>query len=57
MDWYSFTVDHQFIQAIPGLNDGGKTISAVFDIDYADGVQRADTTMAVFDAETRPVGA
>jgi len=37
VDWYSFTVDHQFIQAIPGLNDGGKTISAVFDIDYSDG--------------------
>ncbi|MCU0980032.1 MAG: VWA domain-containing protein, partial [Pirellulaceae bacterium] len=52
VDWYSFTVDHQFIQAIAGLNDGGKTIAAVFDIDYADGAQRADTTMAVFEAES-----
>jgi hypothetical protein len=52
VDWYSFTVDHHFIQAIGGLNDGGKTIAAVFDIDYADGAQRADTTLAVFDAES-----
>jgi VCBS repeat-containing protein len=52
VDWYSFTVDHNFIQAIAGLNDGGKTIAAVFDIDYADGAQRADTTLAVFDAES-----
>lgn len=49
VDWYEFTVDYEGIQAIAGFNNGGKTWATVFDIDYADGVGRADTIISVFD--------
>jgi len=49
VDWYSFTLDYAMIQAIGGVNGGGKTWSTVFDIDYADGF-RGDLTLSVFDA-------
>jgi len=49
IDWYTFTVDYAFIQAIGGVNGGGKTWSTVFDIDYADGF-RGDLTLSVFDS-------
>ena len=48
VDWYRFDVDLEQIQSIGGVNDGGKTWSTVFDIDYADGISRADTVMAVY---------
>jgi len=50
IDWYSFTVDYQFIQAIAGINDAGKTWATIFDIDYADGLARPDTILSVYDA-------
>ncbi len=50
VDWYTFTLDYDFIQAIGGVNGGGKTWSTIFDIDYADGLSRPDTTISVFDA-------
>ena len=50
VDWYTFTLDYNFIQAIGGVNAGGKTWSNIFDIDYADGLSRPDTTISVFDA-------
>ncbi|MHB0959585.1 MAG: tandem-95 repeat protein [Pirellulaceae bacterium] len=50
VDWYAFTLDYDLIQAIGGVNGGGKTWSTIFDIDYADGLSRPDTTISVFDA-------
>ncbi|MHB9077543.1 MAG: Ig-like domain-containing protein [Pirellulaceae bacterium] len=50
VDWYTFTLDYDLIQAIAGVNGGGKTWSTIFDIDYADGLSRPDTTISVFDA-------
>lgn len=50
VDWYTFTLDYDLIQAIAGVNGGGKTWATIFDIDYADGLSRPDTTMCVFDA-------
>ena len=50
VDWYTFTLDYNFIQAIGGVNAGGKTWATIFDIDYADGLSRPDTTISVFDA-------
>ena len=49
VNWYKFTVDYQFVQAIAGFNAGGKTWATVFDIDYADGMSRPDTIISVFD--------
>ena len=48
IDWYTFAVNYEKIQAIPGINDSGQTFAAMFDIDYADGF-RGDLQFAVFD--------
>lgn len=50
VDFYSFTVDYDLIQAIGNVNDGDKTWSTIFDIDYADGLVRPDAIISVFDA-------
>ena len=50
VDWYSFQLDYDLIQAIGGFNTGGKTFATIFDIDYADGLSRPDTVLSVFDA-------
>lgn len=51
--FYTFDIDYEFIQSIGGVNDGGKTWSTVFDIDYADGFGRPDTTLGVYDENGR----
>lgn len=48
VDFYKVVLDYQQIQSIPGVNAGGKTWATVFDIDYADGLARPDTTISVF---------
>ncbi|MFH1924029.1 MAG: hypothetical protein ABIP48_29595, partial [Planctomycetota bacterium] len=61
IDFYRLNVDYPYtelgssIQAIGGVNDGGKTWATVFDLDYADGLTRGDTTMLVFDANGTPI--
>ncbi len=53
IDFYQFDITIEDIQSIPGVNEGGKTWATVFDIDYADGLGRADTTLSVFDSSGR----
>jgi hypothetical protein len=53
VDWYSFELGYEMIQAIGGVNAGGKTFATIFDIDYADGLTRADTILSVFDSQGR----
>lgn len=53
VDWYTFEMGYDLIQVIGGRSDGGKTFSTIFDIDYADGLTRADTTLSVFDDQGR----
>jgi hypothetical protein len=61
IDFYRFNMDYAHtelgpsIQAIGGVNDGGKTFAVVFDLDLADGLTRADTTMVVFDQNGLPL--
>ena len=50
IDWFSFDLDYDFLQVIGGVSDAAKTISAIFDIDYADGLSRPDTTISVFNS-------
>ncbi|MCL6502049.1 MAG: tandem-95 repeat protein [Pirellulales bacterium] len=50
VDWYVFTVDFNYIQAIQEVNAGRKTWSTIFDIDYADGLVRPDLILSVYDA-------
>jgi hypothetical protein len=52
IDWYVLDLNYEQIQAIGGVNNGLKTWSTVFDIDYADGF-RGDLTLSVFDASGR----
>jgi hypothetical protein len=49
-DWYKFNLQYDLIQAIAGVNAGGKTLGTVFQVFYADGLARANTTLSVFDA-------
>jgi hypothetical protein len=51
VDWYQFKIEYDLIQAIGGVNAGDKTWSTIFDIDYADGLTRADTVISVFDED------
>ncbi|HBJ35020.1 MAG TPA: hypothetical protein DDZ51_09720, partial [Planctomycetaceae bacterium] len=53
VDWYEFQVAHTGVQSIAGVNDDPGTVAVVFDIDYADGAVRGDTSFAVFDASGR----
>ncbi|MBI5761522.1 MAG: pre-peptidase C-terminal domain-containing protein, partial [Planctomycetales bacterium] len=55
LDFYRFTVDYQLIQEIGGLSAAAKTWATVFDIDYADGLARPDTTLAIYDEAGRLV--
>jgi hypothetical protein len=50
VDWYTFDLNHINIQSLAGVNALGKTVSLVFDLDYADGAVRPDATIAVFDS-------
>ena len=50
IDWYSFTIDTQKIQEIPGVQPDGIAWPAIFDIDYADGMARPDVAIYVFDS-------
>ncbi|MHC4875658.1 MAG: Ig-like domain-containing protein [Planctomycetota bacterium] len=52
---YATTILGPSIQSIGGINDGGKTWTAVFDIDYADGLTRGDSTLIVYDANGVPI--
>ena len=48
IDFYRFRVDYTNIQEIAGLSDGGKTWATTIDLDWADGLTRPDTTIALF---------
>ncbi len=48
VDWYTFAVNYEQIQSIPGANAGPYFAATMFDIDYADGF-RGDLTISVFD--------
>ena len=52
VDWYTFAVNYELIQSIPGANAGPYFAATMFDIDYADGF-RGDLTISVFDADGR----
>ena len=50
VDWYKFTVDYgDTIERISGVTTSGSVYPVTFDIDYADGLVRPDTSLWVFD--------
>ncbi len=48
VDWFSFTIDYQLL-----LTPLSEYLATVFDIDYADGIGRPDTSMYLFDSNGR----
>ena len=50
VDYYRFTLDYSQVQVIGGASDGGKFFPTMFDIDWADGLTRPDTTIAVYNS-------
>ena len=50
IDWYQFSLQYDLIEAINGFNSAGKTASDHFQIFYADGLARPDTTLSVFNS-------
>ncbi|MCL2624494.1 MAG: hypothetical protein FWD31_12600, partial [Planctomycetaceae bacterium] len=53
VDWYRFSLDYNGLQFIPGSTNAGNIWSAIFDIDYADGLGRPDLSLWVFDSGGR----
>ena len=51
VDWFTFTIDYDLIQAIGGFNGADKTWATMFDIDYADGISRPDAVLSVWDED------
>ncbi len=49
VDWYKLTINYDLIQRIAGAS-ADKTWPTMFDMDYADGLTRADTTMGIYDS-------
>jgi hypothetical protein len=49
VDWYKFDLNYDLIQAIGGYSDFGNLFPTMFQINYADGLSRPDTTLSVFD--------
>ncbi|QDT78587.1 Calx-beta domain protein [Gimesia maris] len=49
VDWYTFELGYDLIDVVNGLDNAGKSLATIFDIDYADGLSRPDTTISVFD--------
>lgn len=46
-DFYRFEIDYPGIQQIAGVNDGLNPFSLTFDIDYADGLARPNTSLYI----------
>lgn len=52
VDFYRFNVTYDDIQQIPGFTNPNRFASVIFDVDYADGMSRANLDAYVFNAET-----
>ncbi len=50
VDWYQFTVNYNLVQLLQGSTPADRTFAAMFDVDYASGLQRADTTISVYNS-------
>ena len=53
IDFYRFEVNYINTQQIAGVSLQGPHVPVIFDLDYADGMGRANTTLGVFDSNFR----
>lgn len=51
VDFYDFSVRYDVTQAIAGDGDDTAHVPVIFDLDYADGFSRANTTIAIFNSD------
>jgi hypothetical protein len=49
VDWYKFDLNYDLVSSIAGSTDGPRFFPTMFQINYADGLARPDTTLSVFD--------
>ena len=49
VDWYKLTINYDLIQRISGQS-ADLTWPTIFDMDYADGLTRPDSTMGIYDS-------
>jgi hypothetical protein len=50
VDWYKFSLNYNLVQLLQGSTAADRTFAAMFDVDYASGLQRADTTISVYNS-------
>lgn len=50
VDWYKFDLNYDLVSGFNPLSDFARFFPTMFQINYADGLQRPDTTLSVFDA-------
>jgi hypothetical protein len=48
--WFKFDLNYDLVEKISGFSDGLKSFATMFSVNYADGLNRPDTSLAVFDA-------
>ncbi len=48
--WFKMELNYDLIQSVGGFSNGLKTFAAMFNINYADGLNRPDTTLSIFNA-------
>ncbi len=48
--WFKMDLNYDLVQSIAGVSNGFKTFATMFQIDYADGLSRPDTTISIFDS-------
>ncbi len=53
VDFYRFEIRYENLQNIPDYTNPTRHMPVVFDLDYADGIARANTTVSIFDAQGR----
>ncbi|MGE0692981.1 MAG: dockerin type I domain-containing protein [Pirellulales bacterium] len=47
--WFKMDLNYDLIQSIGGFSNGLKSFATMFNISYADGLTRPDTTISIFD--------
>ena len=52
--WFKLDLNYDLIQSIGGYSNAAKTFAAMFDIQFADGLSRPDTTISIFDQQRQP---
>ncbi|MCA9154372.1 MAG: PPC domain-containing protein, partial [Planctomycetales bacterium] len=50
VDWYRVDLNYDALESIPGVTTASQYFATMFDIDYADGLARANTSLHIYDS-------